>query len=113
MAILLAYTKKENRALNLFVQSMLNNQLMIIRKEKIAKGIWNALANHHVDKGLANKNFLTCKFMFLMSPTNVMEVHFNKLESIETPIQDDVKIMVLLISLFDSYQNVITTMETL
>jgi hypothetical protein len=28
MATLLAYTKKENRALNLFVQSMLNNQLM-------------------------------------------------------------------------------------
>ncbi len=113
MGTLLAYTKKENRALNLFVQSMSNNQLMTVRKEKIAKGIWNSLANHHVDKGLANKIFLTCKFMFLMSPINIMEVHFNKLEAIEMPIQDEVKVMVLLISLFDNYQNVITKMETL
>jgi len=51
--------------------------------------------------------------MFLMSPTNIMEVHFNKLEAIETPVQDEVKIMVLLINLFYNYQNVITMMETL
>jgi len=42
-----------------------------------------------------------------------MEVHFNKLEAIETPVQDEVKIMVLLINLFYNYQNVITMMETL
>jgi hypothetical protein len=63
MVALLAYTKKENKALNLFVQSLSNNQLMTIRKEKIAKEIWNALANHHVNKGLANKIFLTCNLM--------------------------------------------------
>lgn len=51
--------------------------------------------------------------MFLMSPTNIMEVHFNKLEAIETLVQDEVKIMVLLINLFYNYQNVITMMETL
>ncbi len=50
MVTLLAYTEKENKALNLFVQSLSSNQLMAIRKEKIAKGIWNALANHHVNK---------------------------------------------------------------
>jgi len=50
MVALLAYTKKENKALNLFVQSLSNNQLMAVRKEKIAKGIWNALTNHHVNK---------------------------------------------------------------
>ncbi len=42
--------REENKALNLFVQSLSSNQLMAIRKEKIAKGIWNALANHHVNK---------------------------------------------------------------
>ncbi len=50
MVTLLGYTEKENKALNLFVQSLSSNQLMAIRKEKIAKGIWNALANHHVNK---------------------------------------------------------------
>jgi hypothetical protein len=48
-----------------------------------------------------------------MSPTDTMEVHFNKLEAIETPIPNEVKVMVLLINLLDNYQNVITTMETL
>jgi hypothetical protein len=38
-----------------------------------------------------------------------MEVHFNKLEAIETPIPDEV---VIFISLLNNYQNVITTMET-
>jgi len=48
-----------------------------------------------------------------MSPIDTMEVHFNKLEAIEAPILDEVKVMVLLISLLDNYQNVITMMETL
>jgi hypothetical protein len=47
-----------------------------------------------------------------MSPTNTIEVHFNKLEAIEAPIPNEVKVMVLLISLLDNYQNVITMMET-
>jgi hypothetical protein len=51
--------------------------------------------------------------MFLMSLTNIMEVHFNKLETIETPVQDEVKITILLISLFGNYHNLITTMESL
>ncbi len=49
-----------------------------------------------------------------------MEVHFkklatmaNELEAIETIILDEVKVMVLLISLPNNYQNLITTLETL
>ncbi len=62
-AALLAYTKRENKALNFLVQSLSNNQLMMtIRKEKIAKGIWDALSKRHVDQGLVNKIFLTQKF---------------------------------------------------
>lgn len=46
---------------------------MTVRKEKIAKGIWDALAKCHIDEGLANKIFLTWKFfMFQMGPINIM-----------------------------------------
>lgn len=92
---------------------------MTMRKEKTAKGIWDALAKCHVDKGLANKIFLTWKFfMFQMGPTNTMEVHLNKLttvadelETIRGVVPDEVKVMVLLISLSDIYQNLITTLR--
>jgi hypothetical protein len=60
VAILLSYTKRENKALNFVVQSLSNNQLMmIVRKEKTMKGIWDALAKRHIEQGLVNKIFLT------------------------------------------------------
>ncbi len=46
---------------------------MTMRKEKITKGIWDALAKCHIDEGLANKIFLTWKFfMSQMGPINTM-----------------------------------------
>jgi hypothetical protein len=89
---------------------------MIVRKVKTAKGIWDALAQRHVDKGLANK-ILTWKFfMFQMGPIDTMEVQLNKLstmadelETIRIVVPDEVKVMVLLISLSDIYQKLITT----
>jgi hypothetical protein len=92
---------------------------MTMRKEKTAKGIWDALAKRHVDEGLVNKILLTWKFfMFQMGPTNTMEVRFNKLtivadelETIGVAVLDEVKVMVLLISLSDIYQNLITTLK--
>jgi len=92
-----------------------------VRKEKTTKGIWDALAKCHVDQGLVNKIFLMQKFfMSQMGPTDTMEVHLNKLttmvdelEAIEAIVSDEVKVMVHLISLPNSYQNLITTLETL
>jgi len=92
---------------------------MTVRKEKIAKGIWDALAKCHIDEGLANKIFLTWKFfMFQMGPINTMEVHLNKLaivvdklETIRVALLNEVKMMVILISLSDIYQNLITTLK--
>jgi len=54
---LLAYTKRQNKALNFLVQSLSNNQLMTtIRKEKTTKGIWDTLAKHLVDQGLVTRS---------------------------------------------------------
>jgi hypothetical protein len=51
-------------------------------------------------------------------PIDIMEIHFNKLatmanelEAIEATISDEVKVMVLFISLPNNYQNLITTLE--
>jgi hypothetical protein len=46
------------------------------------KGIWEALQNQYVDKGLTNRLFLTRKFSTSqMNPTNKMEQHLNKLRA--------------------------------
>jgi hypothetical protein len=64
-----------------------------------------------VDKGLTNKLFLTWKFFITqMSLSDTMEQHLNKLgamakklDAIGTPILAEVKIMVMLMSLLESY----------
>jgi len=85
---LLAYMKKENKALKLLVQSLFDSQLMIMRGKKIMKRIWEAYAKCHVDKGLANKIFLTYKFFVSqMMPIDTMEVHLNKLVVIANELE--------------------------
>lgn len=80
VAALSAYTKKENQALNLIMQSLFDNQLLAMRKQTTVKGIWEALQNQYVDKGFINRLFLTRKFFTSqMNPTNTMEQHLNKL----------------------------------
>jgi hypothetical protein len=67
-----------------------------------------ALQNQYVDKGLTNKLFLTRKFFTSqMNLTNMMEQHLNKLgamaeelDAIGATIPFEVKVMVLLMSLF-------------
>ncbi len=41
---LVAYTKRKNRALSLIIQSLSNNQLIVVHQEIIARGMWEALA---------------------------------------------------------------------
>jgi hypothetical protein len=93
---------------------------MSVKKETTIKGIWEAFQKQHVDKGLTNKIFLGRKFfMFQMNPFKLMEHHLNKfgamvdeLDTIEATILEVVKVMVLLMSLLDNYQTLITSLES-
>lgn len=58
---LLAYMKMENKALKLLVQSLFEANYWSQGK-KITKRIWETFAKCYVDKGLANKIFLTYNF---------------------------------------------------
>jgi hypothetical protein len=74
-----------------------------------------------MDKGLAKKLFLTRKlFMTQMNSSDTMEQHLNKLGAmakklvaIGTPIPIEVKVMVLLMHLLESYQFFVTSLESL
>ncbi len=88
-------------------------------KKTTIEEIWEALQKRHVDKGLANKIFLTCKFFTSqLDPFELMESHLNKLgamvdelDTIEATISKMVKVMVLLMSVLDNYQTLITSLE--
>jgi hypothetical protein len=62
---IITYTKKDNKAQNLLVQSLSNNQLVIVWKETMAHDIWETFEKRYVDKNIANKIFLTKKFFML------------------------------------------------
>jgi hypothetical protein len=74
-----------------------------------------------MDKGLANKLFLTRKFFIIqMNSSDTMEQHLNKLGAmakelvaIGTPIPTKVKVTIMFMSLPESYQNFITSLESL
>jgi hypothetical protein len=61
----ITYTKKDNKAQNLLVQSLSNNQLMIVWKETLAHDIWEMFEKRYVDKNITNKIFLTKMFFML------------------------------------------------
>lgn len=51
---------------------------MKARRETTAHGIWESLEKHFIDKGLANKIYLTINFfMSQMNLLDTMEEHVN------------------------------------
>jgi hypothetical protein len=48
------------------IQSLLDSQFMIVWKKAISHGIWAVLEKQNVDKGLANKAFLTKKIFHVI-----------------------------------------------
>ncbi len=70
----ITYTKKDNKARNLLIKNLSNNQLVIMWKETMAHDIWEALEKWYVDKSITNKIFLTkIFFMSQMNHNNTME----------------------------------------
>ncbi len=47
-------TKRENHALSLTIQSLSNNQLMVVHQKSITREMWDAFAKWHLNKGLMN-----------------------------------------------------------
>ncbi len=65
------YTKKENKVWKLLVWSLSNNYLMIIPKETVTSGIWEAMLHWKriVDAIFEVKKF----FMSQMNPNDIIE----------------------------------------
>jgi len=78
--VLTTYTKQENHVLSLIIQSLLDNQLMVVHQESTARRMWEAFEKRHLDKGLMNRLFFMKRFFTnQMSFSETMEQHMNKL----------------------------------
>jgi hypothetical protein len=117
---LTTYTKQKNHVLSYIIQSLLNNQLMVVHQETIVRWMWEAFVKQHLDKGLMNRLFFTKRFFTSqMNFSETMEQHMNKLsvmaeelKAIQAKVPLEVKVMVFLLSLSNSYKFLVTSLES-
>ncbi|KAG2885998.1 hypothetical protein PC119_g23519 [Phytophthora cactorum] len=99
---------------------MKDSQLPLVRSAKDAHDAWSRLEGHFEKKSLANKLFLRRRFFTTMMDEGdgVLE-HINKiktlaeqLDAVGAPVSEDDLVITLLGSLSESYQFLITALES-
>ena len=115
------FKKRVNQALASISLSVSTSVQLYVRKCKSGKEAWDALANHFEEKTLCRKVFLHRKLYSLrMSSETTMVDHVNsvrniadQLESLDDAVSEKYLVMILLSSVPDDYNNLLTTLETL
>ncbi len=115
------YNEKEMKAFALFCEHLTNAQLAHIQYCDNVKSAWEALCGVHETKTIGNKLFLRRRFFTIkMQEGDDMLVHINivealadQLRSIEVNITDEDVYMVLLMSLPPSFDNLVTSLESM
>jgi len=115
------YNEKETKVFALLCEHLTNAQLAHIQYCDNVRNAWEALCGVHEAKTIGNKLFLRRRFFTIkMQEGNDMFVHINmvktfadQLHSIEVNITDEDVYMVLLMSLPPSFNNLITSLESM
>ncbi|KAG2758708.1 Retrovirus-related Pol polyprotein from transposon TNT 1-94 [Phytophthora cactorum] len=114
------FRKKSRKALAIVCLAMEDSQLPLVRSAKDAHDAWSRLKGHFEKKSLANKLFLRRRFFTTMMDEGdgVLE-HINKiktlaeqLDAVGAPVSEDDLVITLLGSLSESYQFLITALES-
>jgi len=115
------YNKKEMKAFALLCEHLMYAQLAHIQYCENVKSAWEAFCGVHEAKTIGNKLFLRRRFFTIkMQKGNDMLVHINtvkalvdQLHSIKVNITDEDVYMVLLMSLLPSFDNLVTSLESM
>ncbi len=115
------YNEKETKAFALLCEHLMDAQLAHIQYCDNVKSAWEALCGVHQAKTIGNKLFLRRRFFTIkMQEGDDMLVHINtvkaladQLRSIEVNITDENVYMVLLMSLPPSFENLVTSLESM
>ena len=114
------FQRRERKALATICLSLGDEQLSLVRAAKTAKEAWSKLESHYEVKSLANKLFLRKKYFTMsMGAGECMTEHINKmkelasqLEAVGASITEDDQVATLLCSLPESYNGLITALES-
>uniref|UniRef100_A0AAV1T8D3 Uncharacterized protein n=1 Tax=Peronospora matthiolae TaxID=2874970 RepID=A0AAV1T8D3_9STRA len=114
------FKRKSRKALAIICLAMEDSQLPLVRSAKDAYDAWSRLEGHYEKKSLANKLFLRRRFFTTMmgEGDDVLE-HINRLktlveqlDAVGAPVSEDDLVITLLASLSESYQFLITALES-
>uniref|UniRef100_A0AAV1V6N0 CCHC-type domain-containing protein n=1 Tax=Peronospora matthiolae TaxID=2874970 RepID=A0AAV1V6N0_9STRA len=114
------FKRKSRKALAIICLAIEDSQLPLVRSASGAHDAWSRLEGHFEKKSLANKLFLRRRFFTTMMDEgdDVLE-HINnlktlaeQLDAVGAPISEDDFVITLLGNLSDSYQFLITALES-
>jgi len=116
----LIITRRRLRLFALLCEHFTNAQLAHIQYCDNVKSAWEAFCGVHEAKTISNKLFLRRRFFTIKMQGNDMLVHINtvkaladQLRSIKVNITDEDVYMVLLLSLLPSFDNLVTSLESM
>jgi hypothetical protein len=115
------YNDKEMKAFALLCEHLVDAQLAHIQYCDNVRSVWEALCSVHEAKTISNKLFLRRRFFTIkMQEGDEMLVHINtvkaladQLRSIEVNITDEDVYIVLIMSLPPSFDNLVTSLESM
>ena len=115
------FKKRENAALASICLSISTNLQIYVRSAKNPKEAWDTLANHFEEKTLSKKIFYRRKLYSarmgnntdMISHVNYLKTISEHLEAVGDPVVEKDLVMILISSLPEDYNNLITTLETL
>ena len=114
------FRKKSRKALAMICLAMEDSQLPLVRSATGAHDAWSRLEGHFEKKSLANKLFLRRRFFTTMmeegddvlSHINKLKTLAEQLDAVGAPVSEDDLVITLLGSLSESYQFLITALES-
>ena len=114
------FLRKRERAFAIIVLSINTSQLYLVTSCTTPKEAWDVLRNHYERNTLANKLFLKKKYFRCEMPESMtVEEHLkqmkeltDQLAAVGAEIAEEDQIVTLLGSLPDSYQTLVTALET-
>ncbi|KAF1318440.1 Gag-pol polyprotein, partial [Globisporangium splendens] len=114
------YRKKSRKALAIICLALEDSQLPLVRSASGAHDAWSKLEAHFEKKSLANKLFLRRRFFTtMMEDGDDVLQHINKLktlaeqlDAVGAPVSEEDLVITLLGSLSESYQFLITALES-
>jgi hypothetical protein len=116
----LIITRRRLRLFALLCEHFTDAQLAHIQYCDNVKSAWEAFCGVHEAKTISNKLFLRRRFFTIKMQGNDMLVHINtvkaladQLRSIKVNITDEDVYMVLLLSLLPSFDNLVTSLESM